>query len=67
MLVYATGFDAMTGALGKIDIRGRQGNALTEYWEAGPPATGSAGRWFPEPLYRDGLRHLSAQQHDCVH
>ena len=36
VLVYATGFDAMTGALGKIDIRGRQGNALTEYWEAGP-------------------------------
>ena len=36
VLVYATGFDAMTGALGKIDIRGRQGRALTEYWEAGP-------------------------------
>ncbi len=36
VLVYATGFDAMTGALGKIDIRGRQGTALTEYWEAGP-------------------------------
>jgi cyclohexanone monooxygenase len=36
VLVYATGFDAMTGALGKIDIRGRQGQALTDYWEAGP-------------------------------
>jgi cyclohexanone monooxygenase len=36
VLVYATGFDAMTGALGKIDIRGRQNQALTEYWEAGP-------------------------------
>ena len=36
VLVYATGFDAMTGALGKIDIRGRENKALTEYWEAGP-------------------------------
>ena len=36
VLVYATGFDAMTGALGKIDIRGRQDQALSEYWEAGP-------------------------------
>ena len=36
VLVYATGFDAMTGALGKIDIRGRENRALTEYWEAGP-------------------------------
>ena len=36
VLVYATGFDAMTGALGKINIRGRHNQALTEYWEAGP-------------------------------
>ncbi len=36
VLVYATGFDAMTGALGKIDIRGRNDIALTEHWDAGP-------------------------------
>jgi len=36
MIVYATGFDAMTGALGAIDIRGRGGVALRETWEAGP-------------------------------
>jgi cyclohexanone monooxygenase len=35
-LVYATGFDAMTGALRRIDIRGRDGLALREHWEAGP-------------------------------
>ena len=35
-LVFATGFDAMTGALDKIDIRGRQGLALKEKWQAGP-------------------------------
>ncbi|WP_430334472.1 flavin-containing monooxygenase [Rhodococcus sp. ACT016] len=36
MIVYATGFDAMTGALGAIDIRGRGGVTLRETWEAGP-------------------------------
>jgi cyclohexanone monooxygenase len=35
-LVYATGFDAMTGALMRIDIRGRDGVALRERWNAGP-------------------------------
>jgi cyclohexanone monooxygenase len=35
-IVFATGFDAMTGALLKIDIRGRGGVALKEEWAAGP-------------------------------
>jgi cyclohexanone monooxygenase len=35
-LVFATGFDAMTGALSAIDIRGRDGRALTDEWAAGP-------------------------------
>jgi len=35
-LVLATGFDAMTGALLRIDIRGRDGLALQEAWSAGP-------------------------------
>jgi cyclohexanone monooxygenase len=35
-LVYATGFDAMTGALLKMDIRGRGGETLGEHWAAGP-------------------------------
>jgi cyclohexanone monooxygenase len=35
-IVYAIGFDAMTGALGKIDIRGRGGRALKDQWAAGP-------------------------------
>ncbi|NDG67727.1 MAG: cyclohexanone monooxygenase, partial [Actinobacteria bacterium] len=36
VLVYATGFDAMTGSLLKIDIRGRENQPLAEAWEAGP-------------------------------
>ena len=35
-IVFATGFDAMTGALLKIDIRGRAGQTLQEKWAAGP-------------------------------
>ena len=35
-LVYATGFDAMTGALMRMDIVGKDGKRLKDYWEAGP-------------------------------
>ncbi len=35
-IVFATGFDAMTGSLSKIDIRGREGTTLQEKWSAGP-------------------------------
>lgn len=36
IIVFATGFDAMTGALLKMDIRGRGGVSLREAWEHGP-------------------------------
>jgi len=36
VLVLATGFDAMTGALLSMDIRGEQGVALADAWRAGP-------------------------------
>jgi cyclohexanone monooxygenase len=35
-IVFATGFDAMTGALLRIDIRGRGGASLAEKWAEGP-------------------------------
>lgn len=35
-IVFATGFDALTGALTNIDIRGRSGKALNQNWAAGP-------------------------------
>jgi len=35
-LVLATGFDAMTGSVAKIDIRGRDGQALNQKWAEGP-------------------------------
>ena len=36
VLIYATGFDAMTGALLKANIRGRDGVPLAEKWRDGP-------------------------------
>lgn len=36
MIVLATGFDALTGALAKIDIVGRNGVRLREKWAQGP-------------------------------
>ena len=35
-LIFATGFDAMTGAVTNIDIRGRGGASLKQKWSAGP-------------------------------
>jgi cation diffusion facilitator CzcD-associated flavoprotein CzcO len=35
-LIFATGFDAMTGAILRVDIRGRGGEPLRDAWAAGP-------------------------------
>ena len=49
VIVYATGFDAMTGALTRIDIRGRDGLALRDFWISEGPYTylGIAVAGFP--------------------
>lgn len=36
VLVLATGFDAMTGTLMKLDLQGRGGLRIQDKWEAGP-------------------------------
>ena len=35
-IVYATGFDAMTGAIVAVDIQGRDGVSLKDTWAGGP-------------------------------
>jgi cation diffusion facilitator CzcD-associated flavoprotein CzcO len=49
VIVYATGFDAMTGALSRIDIRGRDGRSLGEFWATEGPLSylGLAVAGFP--------------------
>ena len=36
VIIFATGFDALTGALLRMDIRGVGGRSLAEAWEDGP-------------------------------
>ena len=36
VIVFATGYDAMTGPLLRMDIRGRDGMPLADAWAAGP-------------------------------
>jgi cation diffusion facilitator CzcD-associated flavoprotein CzcO len=48
VIVYATGFDAMTGTLFKLGIRGRDGRALKDEWAQGPHSyLGLATHGFP--------------------
>ncbi|MED1949723.1 NAD(P)/FAD-dependent oxidoreductase [Brevibacillus centrosporus] len=50
VLVFATGYDAMTGPLLKMDIRGRNGVSLKEKWEGGAATRtylGIANAGFP--------------------
>jgi cation diffusion facilitator CzcD-associated flavoprotein CzcO len=36
IIIYATGFDAITGAFDQIDIRGEDGLCLKDKWQGGP-------------------------------
>jgi cation diffusion facilitator CzcD-associated flavoprotein CzcO len=52
ILVLATGFDAITGGLTSIDIRGTQGETLREKWAKGVCAhLGMAAADFPNLLF----------------
>jgi len=79
-LVFATGFDALTGALFAIDITGADGVALRDAWSAGPRTyLGLATPGFPNLFIVTGPGSpsvlsnmvLSIEQHvewirDCV-
>jgi cation diffusion facilitator CzcD-associated flavoprotein CzcO len=48
MIIYATGFEAVTGALARIDIRGVGGQRLKDHWADGPVTyLGMATTGFP--------------------
>jgi cyclohexanone monooxygenase len=48
ILIFATGFDTVTGVFSKIDIRGKGGLSLKEKWAEGPTsAMGVATAGFP--------------------
>ncbi len=61
-IVYATGFDAMTGALTRIDVRGRDGMSLKDFWAAEGPMSylGLAVAGFPNLFIVQGPGSPSA-------
>ncbi len=62
VLIYATGFDAMTGALSRIDVRGRGGVSLREFWASEGPLSylGLAVAGFPNLFMVQGPGSPSA-------
>ena len=51
VLIYATGFDAVTGAFDRIDIRGTNGRRLKDAWAASPRTfLGMLAEGFPNML-----------------
>ncbi len=79
-IVFATGFDAMTGALSKMDIRGTRNQPLRDKWAGGPLTyLGIATAGFPNLFMITGPGSpsvlsnmmLSIEQHvdwitDCI-
>jgi acetyl esterase/lipase len=55
-IVYATGFDAMTGALVAVDIRGRKGSPLKDKWADGPRTYLGLMTRASQPLHRHRSR-----------
>ena len=61
VIVYATGFDAITGAFDRIDIRGVGGQRLRDKWKDGPATyLGMQVSGFPNMLMPTGPQSGSA-------
>jgi cyclohexanone monooxygenase len=64
IVVFATGFDAMTGTLLKMDIRGRDGLSLRQKWRDGPVSyLGLAMAGFPNLFTITGPGSPSVMSH----
>ena len=60
-IIFATGYDAMTGALTKMDIRGKNGLSLRDKWHEGPASyLGLAIHGFPNMFTINGPGSPSA-------
>ena len=61
VIVYATGFDAITGAYDKIDIHGLDGETLAQKWKHAPSTfLGMLVHGFPNLLMPTGPQSASA-------
>ena len=75
VLVFATGFDAMTGALTRMDIRGAREARIADAWSDGPltyhrrsrMAPGYRGPGLPQPAHPQRPRKpLGAREHGAA-
>lgn len=61
VIVYATGFDAGTGSLSRLDIRGTDGLSLAEKWKEGPKTfLGLLVSGFPNLFIVNGPHNAAA-------
>jgi cation diffusion facilitator CzcD-associated flavoprotein CzcO len=62
MIIYATGFDAVTGAFDRIEFRGRDGLVLKQHWADGPKTyLGLMSAGFPNLLTIVGPHNASTR------
>ncbi|MDB5375530.1 MAG: Cyclohexanone monooxygenase [Belnapia sp.] len=62
MIIYATGFDAITGSFDRIEFRGTGGQTLKEHWAAGPKTfLGLMSAGFPNLLTIVGPHNASTR------
>ena len=58
VLIFATGFDAVTGSYSQLDIRGRNGQTLKEHWADAPTSyLGFSASSFPNLFLISGPQH----------
>ncbi|MCB4823720.1 flavin-containing monooxygenase [Roseicella aerolata] len=62
MIIYATGFDAITGAFDRIEFRGTGGERLKDHWKDGPKTyLGLMSAGFPNMLTIVGPHNASTR------
>ncbi len=62
MIIYATGFDAITGAFDRIEFRGTDGQRLKDHWADGPKTyLGLMSAGFPNMLTIVGPHNASTR------
>jgi cation diffusion facilitator CzcD-associated flavoprotein CzcO len=62
MIIYATGFDAVTGAFDRIEFHGTDGQVLKDYWADGPKTyLGLMSHGFPNMLTIVGPHNASTR------
>jgi cation diffusion facilitator CzcD-associated flavoprotein CzcO len=62
IIIYATGFDAVTGAFDRIEFRGIQGQRLKDHWADGPKTyLGLMSTGFPNMLTIVGPHNASTR------